>query len=242
MSLVRAFQADVARFGVIVHYVIRRVVGPEVVLHRGVGVVHCHLPVDGVAGELGGAEQHFEVHHVVDDDGILPLVAVVVPRADALHLGAVAGNQRAGALDDYIFIRLLTRQFVGLAEAVVHHEAQVVRAFVPFGLFDGPGPGDGRLPPEVAVCVGIHLPQGAGEEARAPVVGVYHGQRAVFGNGTWHYAAACGVLLLLACLVGALHGELQLSGGEGVGVVHFGGLHVEQVEAVAQVQRAAVVV
>ena len=129
------------------------------VLHCCIGVVDGNLPVDGVAGLPGGPEQHLQVHQIVDDDGELPLVAVVVPRTDALYLLVVAGYQRPGALQHYIFVGTFAGQLIGFAEAVVHHETEVVGAFVPFGFFYHPGVADGLLTPEVIVRVGIHLPQ-----------------------------------------------------------------------------------
>ena len=195
-------------------------------------MVHGHIPVNGIARQLRGTEQHFQVHHIVDDDRIFPSVAVVVPRADAFHLRAVAGNQSLGTLQHHILVRAFTRQFIRLSKAVVHHKAEVVRALVPLGFFNRPGPRDGSPAPVIIMRIGIYLPQRAGEEPRAPIVGMYHSQRTVFMDAARHDATPGSILLLFLCFVGALHGKFQLFAGKGIGVIHFGGLHIEQVEAV----------
>ena len=195
-------------------------------------MVHGHIPVNGIARQLRGTEQHFQVHHIVDDDRIFPSVAVVVPRADAFHLRAVAGNQSLGTLQHHTLVRAFTRQFIRLSKAVVHHKAEVVRALVPLGFFNRPGPRDGSPAPIVIMRIGIYLPQRAGEETRAPIVGMYHSQRTVFMDAARHDATPGSILLLFLCFVGALHGKFQLFAGKGIGVIHFGGLHIEQVEAV----------
>ena len=77
---------------------IRGVVRAEMVFHRCIGMVHGHFPVNGVSGKLGSVEQHFQVHHIVDDDRIFPFVAVVVPGPDTFHFRTIAGNQCFGTL------------------------------------------------------------------------------------------------------------------------------------------------
>ena len=67
---------------------------------------------------------------------------------------------------------------------------------------------------------------------------MYHGQRTVLVDATGDDAAPGGILLFLLRLVGAFHGKFQLSGSKGIGMVCFGGLHIQQVEVVMRIQDA----
>ena len=82
----------------------------------------------------------------------------MIPRTDALYFLIVAGNQGFGALQHHIFVRAFACQLVGFAETIVHHETEVVSAFMPFGFFYQPSIADGLLPPEIIVCIGVYLP------------------------------------------------------------------------------------
>ena len=159
VTLVGTLHADFTVLRMIVYHMVGRVVRAEMIFQGGIGMVHGYIPINGVSGKLGGTEQHLQVHHVVYDDGIAPYLTVVVPGTDAFHLRAVAGHQSLGTLQHYVQVRTFTGQLVGFSEAVVHHKAEVVRAPVPLGLFNGPRPGDGSLTPVIIMRIGIHLPQ-----------------------------------------------------------------------------------
>ena len=71
-SLMREAFDDASIFRIIVDDVVRGIVVAEMVLHRGVGMVHSDVVELLVARDTRSLEEQFEVHHVVDDDGILP--------------------------------------------------------------------------------------------------------------------------------------------------------------------------
>ena len=60
------------------------------------------VPVSAVARQLGCAEQQLEVHHVVYDDGKAPVLAVVVPGADASDGRTVTRRQGSGTLYQHV--------------------------------------------------------------------------------------------------------------------------------------------
>ena len=110
------------------------------VLHGRISMFHGYVPENGVARQLRGVEQHFQVHHIVNDNREFPFVPVVIPRTDAAHLRIETGDEAPGCLYHYIFIGPLACQLPCLAEAVAYHKAQIMCAFVPFGFFHRPCP------------------------------------------------------------------------------------------------------
>ena len=63
----------------------------EVVFHGSLGVSLSYLLVAWVGGLVGHEAEHLQIHHVVDDDGILPLLAEI-PRADDTQLWVPASE------------------------------------------------------------------------------------------------------------------------------------------------------
>ena len=155
---------------VVAHDMERAGVVAEMVLHRDVGMADRHVAVDGIARVLRSPEEHFEVHHVVDDDRVVPLAEI--PRTDQPDAGIAARNEALGGLDDHLFRMPVVQRLHLLAEAAKDHEAQVVRPFIilyalqPVGVF--PGFGEEFLVAREAVA----LPERSGEESACPVLGI----------------------------------------------------------------------
>ena len=146
----------------------RTEVGTEVVFHRLVGVRDGHVAQRTVARTFGGPHQQFEVHHVVDDDRILPFVLVVVPRADQPHFGLEARRQRARPGEQHLLVGLVSREAQPVAETAIEHEPHVVVVGGVFLPLDARGvhPSVFQHPGIAAVLVDV--PQHAREKAAAP--------------------------------------------------------------------------
>ena len=140
------------------------------VLHRDVGMADRHVAVDGVARVLRGPEEHLEVHHVVDDNRIVPLAEV--PRANHADAGIAARDKALGGLDDHLFRVSVVQRLHLLAETAEDHEAQIVRPFIilytlqPVGVFFGFGQ------QFFVARKAVALPERAGEESACPVLGI----------------------------------------------------------------------
>ena len=52
------------------------------VLHRPVGVREGHVNIGTIARHLAHIHEEFQIHHIVDDDRILPNIFVEVPRTN----------------------------------------------------------------------------------------------------------------------------------------------------------------
>jgi len=52
------------------------------IFHRRIRVRHGDLIESGIFGFFKGPEKKFEVHHVVDDGRVYPLIPTMVPRAN----------------------------------------------------------------------------------------------------------------------------------------------------------------
>ncbi len=167
-ALVGLFQVGPARNRVVGDYVPRTEVGTEVVFHRLVGVRDGHVAQRTVARTFGGPHQQFEVHHVVDDDRILPFVLVVVPRADQPHFGLEARRQRARPGEQHLLVGLVSREAQPVAETAIEHEPHVVVVGGVFLPLDARGvhPSVFQHPGIAAVLVDV--PQHAREKAAAP--------------------------------------------------------------------------
>ena len=223
---------DTAILGIVVHHMIGRIVLAEMILHGGVGVRNGDVMIALVARDTGCFEEQFEVHHVVDDDRILPTVGrAPTPAADASHGVVVTGDERLGSLHNNVAIGLFARQFPSLAKRVIDHEAQVVASTVVLHLFDGPGVADCLLTPEGVVRILIHVPQLAAEESAAPVGLAYHTQISVLLHAAWHQRPVLTVLANLVHLF-ELIAKLHVSTSEGI--VGEVGRIVEQEEAVGK--------
>ena len=86
-----------AAIAVVTDYMPGTEVLPEVVPHRIVRMVDGNLPVLEIPGYLARLEQQFQVHHVVDDDRIVPFPEIPAP--DKAYLFVVSGIQRLCRLD-----------------------------------------------------------------------------------------------------------------------------------------------
>ena len=106
----------------------------EVVLHRGLGMLLCNLLITTVRELTGHEAEHLEVHHVVNDDGILP-TGIAIPRLNDTGLLAPTCQQTLGALIDHVEVMLIACKAIALSEAAIEHEAQVVGVGHLFGGF-----------------------------------------------------------------------------------------------------------
>ncbi|MCY1378450.1 hypothetical protein D9M69_660870 [compost metagenome] len=53
------------------------VIGPEVILYRCIGMRDGYFPEFSVAPVLGGPDQHFEVHQVINDHRAIEVVVLI---------------------------------------------------------------------------------------------------------------------------------------------------------------------
>src|ERR1700743_2304088 len=134
-----------------------------------------------------GPTQQFEVHHVIDDDGIFPWLAV--PATDTAHFGIESGRQRPCAVEeDAIIWRLRTRDLVTpdqpqhISKRAVHHKTQIVSAPVELLLLKQPEPVPGFAKKGGIVRKSIKIKDGAGIESAGPPSRVT-GLQLAGGNG-----------------------------------------------------------
>ena len=187
------------------------VAGPvlaEMVLHRGEGVFFRHFAVAEV-------HQQLQVHHIVDDDGEVPLA--VVPAADDPGRGQEPGREGAGAFfQDALDFQGRQDVFLPRVEKVDDEpspetghqlEANVVVGLVVQELGERQGVLHGQLPEKRIGRFPVDLPQHPGIESAAPPVDVRRDQFPVLevpGAARWP--------------VGAGH--------DGKEAVHINGLHL----------------
>ena len=155
---------------VVAHDMERTGVVAEMVLHRDVGMADRHIAVDGIARVFRGPEEHLEVHHVVDDDRVVPLAEI--PRTDQADTGGATRNEALGGLDDHRFRMPVVQRLHLLAEAAEDHETQVVRPLIilytlqPAGVFL-------RFGKEFFVArEAVALPKRPGKKSARPVFGI----------------------------------------------------------------------
>ena len=142
------------------------IVVPEMVFQGGFSVADAHLLLFGGAV----AEQQFEVHHVVDDDRVIPFSEIPAP--DAANLRIEPLRQLGGALPEDVGRFAAAGQAPGMAETAGQLEAQVMvgmpadQGGEPVGMEGGPL--------EDLLVSGIlpDIPQRAREETAAPPVQV----------------------------------------------------------------------
>src|SRR4051812_34301327 len=120
-------------------------------------------------------EQHFQVHHVVDDHWKAPrapsiTAAIGIPRLDGID-GRIEPRRKrpAGLHHDVAIVRLVGEQ-VPMTEAVEDHEAEVMRGDDALVGLEPNHPSLGELPPLRIMSVLVHVPEGAGEEATRPLI------------------------------------------------------------------------
>lgn len=176
--------ADAAVGGVVVHQVIAREVGPEMVAEGRVGVRHRDTLQGVVPEEQARVVEVFEVHHVVDDHRVFPVAALAheVPAADdARHGREPSGEDPRRGVDGFE-VFLLAGDPVGVAETAVHLESQVVvRAF----LFEGiefEGVFFGQFAECLVAGILIYIPERAGIESAAPPADVGRDEFSVGGR------------------------------------------------------------
>jgi hypothetical protein len=46
----------------------KRTISPNMILHGRIGMSRCYSSESGVSSEICGAEEQFEVHHVINDN------------------------------------------------------------------------------------------------------------------------------------------------------------------------------
>jgi hypothetical protein len=132
-----------------------------------VGMLHGDLQQIMAAALARSPCEELEVHHVVDDDRILPRAEI--PRADGSGFLAEAPGQRARTGEQDVAPDGIPRQAQGLPVAAAEHESQVVRAAVGLDRFEARGVVDrGRLP-LLLPGVLVDEPERTREETAGPV-------------------------------------------------------------------------
>ena len=150
----------------------------EMVANSRVRVSLGHPDIAADARLAAQEAQHLEIHHIVDDDRVLPLL-VRLPGFDYAKPVIIAGQQALRTLADYVKIATLSRQAVALAEAAIKHKPEIVGIGQFLGGFN-PVRKKGCIASQFLVrAVAVKLPQHAGEKARAPPAVVTGNQLAV---------------------------------------------------------------
>ena len=131
-----------------------------------------------VTAELGGLEEQFEVHHVVDDDRIAPSAlglpaAIDVPRLDHPRLRVVARGERAGRRHHHGAVGGRRGETQGVAVAAIDHESHVVVPSQILHAVEDIRMTACALGPLFVAREAIHIPKRSGEKAAHPVVDRY---------------------------------------------------------------------
>ncbi len=64
-------------------------------LHRFVCMADRNLPESVIVSQAGNDRQKFQIHHIIDDDRILPLLLVEIPRTDKANVLLVRGFSKS---------------------------------------------------------------------------------------------------------------------------------------------------
>ena len=104
----------------------RGVVLAVVILYCGFGVGFRDVQIALVLLHLANQFQYLHVHHVVDDDGILPFLAGF-PGTSHSSFGDEAGCQIACAVAQDGQVFPVARDAIGMAIAAVEHETYIMR-------------------------------------------------------------------------------------------------------------------
>ena len=131
----RHFAAYRSVNGIVFYYMITAVVFTEVILHGSECMVDCYIIIGGVVRFAECPEQKFKIQHIIDDNGELPFVCMVVPGTDTADYRFVTGNQGACGLQQNIFIGGISGQTITVSIAALHLEAHVVCLSVIFFAF-----------------------------------------------------------------------------------------------------------
>ncbi len=126
---------DGTRSAIVVDHMVGTVIGPVMIAHSRIGMRNGNVVEGGIAAGSRRPEQQLQVHHVVDNDGIMPGPAV--PGLDAAHHRIETRAQRTGAGEQDTVVRRRVQvksafpdQPKPVAETAIHHDTQVVYAFV----------------------------------------------------------------------------------------------------------------
>ncbi len=166
-----------ACFFVVAYDVIRTGIGPEVVVHRHIGVRFGHVAIAVVARQVRSHGQQFEVHHVVDNDRVTPFLGV--PRAGAAHLGVESCGEVARCGKDDVAVGFLVRQPVAVAVGAVDGEADVVVVGTVFLALHALGKLFGDTAQVFAAAVFIQIPHRTRKEPAGPPAYRAHDERVV---------------------------------------------------------------
>lgn len=166
ITLTRDMVDRFARFFVVPHDVVRAGIGTIVVVHRDIGVRLGHFIIGVVARKMRRYGQQFEVHHVVDDDRIPPLVGV--PRTGAAYCGIETCGEVARCRNDYVAIGLLVRQAVAVAVGAIDGEADVVIVRAVLFALHAFGELFGDAAQLFAAAVFVEVPHRTGKKSAGP--------------------------------------------------------------------------
>ena len=129
----------------------------------------CNVIIHRVAGFLKCPVQQFKVHHIINDNRTLPLVAAVIPGTDTTNCWLIAGNQCGGRFQQNIFVVRIIGQTITVTKATVHFESHVMRSAIRLLVFYISSKCLCLLLPEIILCILIHIPQFTGKETTGPV-------------------------------------------------------------------------
>jgi hypothetical protein len=79
MALVCVLVDDITGYRIIINYMIGAVIIPEMILHRVVGMRDRDVVIGGISGNICCPEQILQVHHVINNNRILPYVRIPIP-------------------------------------------------------------------------------------------------------------------------------------------------------------------
>ena len=82
-------------YGIVQHDMIATIIWSEMMLHRFVCMADRNLPESVIVSQAGNDRQKFQIHHIIDDDRILPLLLVEIPRTDKANVLLVRGFSKS---------------------------------------------------------------------------------------------------------------------------------------------------
>ena len=160
---------------------IAAIVITEMIFHRRIGMRNRDIMETVIAGSLACPRQQFEVHHIIDDNRILPFTIIgKVPGTDRLDHRVEPGTERTGACHQHILVSGILCQPVTVAIATIKHEAYIVIIRHMLHFFQAFGKKSGILLQFGSRIVFIQIPEFTGEETAAPPIAVAGFQFAIF--------------------------------------------------------------
>ena len=152
---------------------IAAIVITEMIFHRRIGMRDRDIIETVIAGSLACPRQQFEVHHIIDDNRILPFTIIgKVPGTDRFDHRVESGTERAGACHQYILISGILCQAVTIAIATIKHETYIVVTRHMLYFFQASGKKFGILLQLGSGITFIQVPEFTGEETAAPPIAV----------------------------------------------------------------------